>query len=112
MVLRDRARLVIGSLGLGIALWGLLVFLGQMYRALGTGRFEGVPVRTVLDDPQVRANVPTTVVEWAQSITAMDAHGVVRWLLDEVPLALLLIVVGGVAAWRSFSSELQASGER
>ena len=113
MVLRDRARLVVGSLGLGIAVWGLLVFLGQMYRALESGRLERVPVRTVLDDPHLRDNIPTTVTEWAQRITAsMDAHGVVSWLLDDVPLALLLIVVGGITAWRSFSWDSPASRER
>jgi hypothetical protein len=110
MVLRDRARLVVGSLGLGIVLWGLLVFFGQTYRALETGRFEGVPVRTVLDDRHVRDNMPATVVEWSQRITAkLDAHGPVGWFLDEVPLAVLLIVVGGVTAWKSFSGESSAS---
>src|SRR5688572_18082173 len=113
MVLRDRARLVIGSLGLGIAVWGLVVFLGQMYRALETGRLEGVPVRTVLDDPHVRYNIPTTVSQWAQTITTnIDCHVVVSWLLDEVPLELLLVVVGGITSWRSFSWDSPASRER
>ena len=81
-----------------------------MYRAIETGRLEGIPVRTVLQDPHVRANMPTTVVEWAQRITAnLDADGIVAWLLDDFPLALLLIVVGGVTAWRSFSWDSPAS---
>jgi hypothetical protein len=101
--------LVTGSIGLGIALWGLAVFLGQMYRALDTGRFEAVPMRTVLADPHVRDNIPTTVVEWAQRITGgMEAHGVVNWVLDEVPLALILVVVGGLTAWRSFGWDAES----
>lgn len=105
--------MVAGSLGLGIALWGLVIFIGQMYRAIETGRLEGVAVRTVLEDPHVRSNMPTTVVEWAQRITAnLDADSIVAWLLDDFPLALLLIVVGGVMSWRSFSWDSRASRER
>ena len=113
MVLRDRARLVIGSLGLGIAVWGVLVFLGQMYRAIDSGRLEAIPLRTVFEDPHVRDTVPATVSEWTQRITnSVDGQGVVGWLLDEVPLAVVLIVVGGITAWRSFSWDAAASRQR
>jgi len=113
MVLKDRARFVIGSVGLGIAVWGLLVFLGQMYRAIDTGHFEAIPVRAILDDPHVRGSVPPTVSEWAQKATqSVDAHWVVGWLLDEVPLAVVLIIVGGITAWRSFSWDAPLSRER
>jgi hypothetical protein len=84
-----------------------------MYRALETGKLEGVSVRTVLDDPHVRSNMPNTVVEWSQRITSsLDAQGLVTWLLDDFPLALLLIVVGGIIAWRSFTWESPVSRER
>jgi len=42
----------------------------------------------------------------------MDAQGVVGWLLDEVPLAVVLVVVGGITAWRSFTWDASAARER
>ena len=113
MVLRDRARLIIGSIGLGLVLTGLVIFVGQMYRAVESGRLETVAVRQVLDEPFVRHNVP---VSWSESLrrtsSALGADAAVDWLLDEFPLPLFLIVVGGIAAWRGLVWEPPASHRR
>jgi hypothetical protein len=113
MMGRDRARFVAGSFGLGIALSGLLIFLGQMYRAISSGHLEAVPVRSVLNEPLVRANIPTTVSEWLQHLfSSVEIDGLVAWLVDEVPLAAVLVVVGGVVAWRCLVWEPPASQRR
>jgi hypothetical protein len=104
MVLRDRTRLVVGSVGLAIALTGLLIFLGQMYRAIETGHLESVVVRHVIEEPIVRRNVPSRLSESLRHISGtLGADTAIDWLLDEFPLPLLLIVVGGAAAWRSLA---------
>src|SRR5687767_15790517 len=113
MIRRERARLIVGSLGLGTALSGLVLFLGQMYRAIQGGHLEAVPVRSLLDDRFVRANIPTTVSEWAQYLLAsVEVDGLVAWLVDEVPLAAVLILLGGVVAWRCLLWEAPASHRR
>jgi hypothetical protein len=110
MVLRDRTRLVVGSLGLAIALTGVFIFVGQMYRAIETGHLESVVVRHVIEEPLVRRNVPTRLSESLQQISStLGADSAIDWLLDEFPLPLLLILVGGVAAWRSLLGESPAS---
>lgn len=107
---RDRARLIIGSLGLGLAFSGLCIFLDQMYRAIVRGQFEAIPVRVVLTQPMVRANIPRTVSErWQQLLSSMELDGFVGWFVDEVPLAVLLIVLGGLVAWRCLIWEAPAS---
>lgn len=108
MVLRDRVRLVIGSLALGIALVGLLVFIGQMHRSIRDGRFESMPVRVVLDERLVRENVPSSVAQWSRRFADPQVEGALNWFLDEVPLALLLTVFGGVAAWWNLSKPFDA----
>src|SRR5919108_893870 len=99
MVLRDRLRFLIGSIGLSIAVLGFIVFIGQMHRSIRDGRFESVPVRVVLNDPFVRENVPASIAQWSQRLTDPKAEGVLSWLLDEMPLALVLAIVGGATAW-------------
>jgi len=107
---RDQARLIIGSLGLGMAVSGLCIFLDQMYRAIVSGHFETIPVRVVLTQPMVRANIPRTVSDWwLQLLSSIELDGVVDWLVDEVPLAALLIVLGGLVAWRCLVWEAPAS---
>ena len=108
MVLRDRLRFLIGSIGLAIAVLGFIVFIGQMHRSIRDGRFESVPVRVVLDDKFVRENVPVSLVQWSQRSTNPQAEDVLNWILDEVPLALLLGLVGGVTAWWNLSRPLDA----
>lgn len=114
MVLRDRTRLIVGSVGLGLVLAGMALFVEQMYRAVQTGRFERVPVGVVLDEPTVRENTPATVVRWLQQIISGTggAQNTVTWLLDDVPLALFLVVIGGVAAWRTLLREPPSSRRR
>jgi hypothetical protein len=107
---RDQTRLIVGSLGLGIAFAGFCIFLDQMYRALMSGHFEAIPVRVLLTEPTVRANIPGTVSERLQQLLAsMEIDGFVGWLVDEVPLAALLIVLGGLVAWRCLLWEAPAS---
>lgn len=113
MVLRDRARLIVGSIGLGLALTGLGLFIQQMLRSLSAGRLESVPVRAVFNEPVVRHNVPPAVTEWFQHIaTALGIHDFLLWSLDEFPLALVLIVLGTLIAWRSLLAESSASRGR
>ena len=113
MVLRDRVRLVIGSFGIGVAATGLLLFIGQMYRAVETGHLEPVVVRHVLEEPFVRRNVPLSVSEaLRRTSSAVGLDGALDWMLDEFPLPLFLMVLGGVAAWRSLSSEVSVSHKR
>src|SRR2546423_1482125 len=66
MVLRDRARLIVGSIGLGLALLGLGLFIEQMLHSLSAGRLERVPVRAVLSEPAVQRTIPPVAVEWLQ----------------------------------------------
>jgi hypothetical protein len=107
---RDQARLIIGSLGLGMAFSGFCIFLEQMYRAIVSGHFETIPVRVALTQPMVRANIPRTVSDSLQQLLAsIELDGVVAWLVDEVPLAALLIVLGGLVAWRCLLWEAPAS---
>ena len=113
MVLPDRARLVVGSIGLGLALTGLVLFLGQLYRGLDSGQLEAVAVRHVLDEPYVRKNVPVLVSDSLRRMNrALGTDAAVDWVLEEFPLALFLIVVGGVATWRSLAWESRASHRR
>jgi hypothetical protein len=110
---RDRARLIVGSLGLGLACSGLFVFLGQLYRAIQSGHLEAVPVRSVLNEPFVRTTIPRTVSEWMQHLFAsIEIDGLVAWIVDEIPLAVVLIVIGGVVAWRCLLWEAPASQRR
>jgi hypothetical protein len=107
---RDRARLIIGSLGLGMAFSGVCIFLDQMYRAIVGGHFEAIPIRVVLTQPMVQANIPRTVSERLQQLLAsIELDNLVGWLVDEVPLAALLIVLGGLVAWRCLVWEAPAS---
>jgi hypothetical protein len=107
---RDQTRLIIGSLGLGMAFSGFCIFVDQMYRAIVSGHFEAIPVRVVLTQPVVRANIPRTVSEWWQQLLAsIELDGFVGWLVDEVPLAVLLIVLGGLVAWRCLLWEAPTS---
>ena len=106
-------RLVIGSLGLGVAVTGLLLFIGQMYRAVETGHLQPVVVRQMLEEPIVRRNVPISLSEaLRRTSSAVGADAALDWVLDEFPLPLLLMVLGGVAAWRSLSWEVSASHKR
>jgi hypothetical protein len=110
---RDRARLIVGSLGLGTAFSGFCIFLDQMYRAISSGHYEAVPVKVVLAQPMVRANIPRTVSEQLQQLIAsMELDGLVEWLVNEVPLAALLIVLGALVAWRCLLWEAPASVKR
>ena len=107
---RDQARLVSGSIGLGMAFSGFCIFLEQMYRAMTSGHFEAIPVRVVLAQPVVRENIPKTVSEHLQQLlVSTELDRLVAWLVDEVPLAVLLIVVGGLVAWRCLLWEAPAS---
>jgi len=107
---RDQARLIIGSLGLGTAFSGFCIFLDQMYRAITSGHFEAIPVRVVLTQPMVRENVPRTVSEHLQQLlVSTELEGLVAWLVDEVPLAVILVVFGGLLAWRCLLWEAPAS---
>jgi len=107
---RDQVRLIIGSLGLGTAFSGFCIFLDQMYRSMTSGHFEAVPVRVVLAQQVVQQSIPRTVSEHIQQLlVSMELEGVVGWLVDEIPLAALLIVVGGLVAWRCLLWEAPAS---
>src|SRR5215468_2023471 len=113
MVLRDRTRLVIGSLGLGLTLWGVLLFAGQMYRAIESGRFENIPVRVILEEPLIRAMLTPTSGGWFERILVLtELQTLVTWFLDDVPLCLVLAVVGGLIAWWTFRWELRSSRAR
>src|SRR4051794_18569451 len=102
MVLRDRARLIVGSVGFGLALLGLGLFIEQMLRSLSSGRLERVPVRAALSEPALQRSVPPVAVEWLQrTAAALGVQDFLTWSLDEFPLALVLIVVGIFVAWRS-----------
>jgi hypothetical protein len=113
MMSRDRTRLIVGSIGLGLVLSAIVIVLEQMYHAIETGRLESIPVGSVLNAPAVRSTIPSTVVQWLQQLSgSIHAEGVVEWLLDDFPLALFLALVGGVAAWRSLLREPPPSRKR
>jgi len=110
MAQRERSRLLIGSLGLGLVITGLIVFLGQMYRAIDTGHLESVPVGSLLRDPMFPDLLPASWMRWIQRIPGeLKIEGAVTWLLDEVPLAAFLAVVGGLAAWRTLVREQRST---
>jgi len=110
---RDQVRLIVGSLGLGTAFSGVCIFLDQMYRAMTSGHFEPIPVRVVLTQAVVRHNIPNTFAEQFQQLLAsMELESVVGWFVDEIPLAALLIVLGGLVAWRCLLWEAPASVKR
>ena len=113
MVVRERYRFVVGSFGLGLVLAGLLVFFEQLYHAIVSGYLESVPVSALVKHPIVLESLPTGFVRWVQRIPgAFEAEGFVTWVLDEVPLALFLLVLGGVAAWRTLLREPRPSRRR
>ena len=113
VVARDRARLIFGSLGLGLALWGLILFLGQMYRAVESGRLESIPVRVVLNEPFIRHNILPRLARWFRWLSvAPDVQEFIDWFIDQTPLALLLVVIGGLVAWRTLLAESRASHRR
>jgi hypothetical protein len=113
MAVRDRARLIFGSLGLGLALSGLILFLGQMYRAVSSGRLESMPVRVVLDDPFVRYNIAPRVARWFEWLSLVpQLQESVTWFIDATPLALFLAVIGGLVVWRSMLREARTSHRR
>jgi hypothetical protein len=102
---RSRTRLIAGSCGLGLLLAGLFVFLGQVLNAIDTGRLERVPVGSLLNDPMVRSLLPR-FSEWSRGMPGSAEVGyVMDWLLNDVPLALFLAVIGGVTAWRTLLRE-------
>jgi len=106
----DQARLIIRSLGLGMAFSGFCIFLDQMYRAMTSGHFEAIPVRVVLAQRVVQQNIPPTLAHHIQQLlVSMELEGLVGWLVDQIPLAALLIVVGGLVAWRCLLWEAPAS---
>lgn len=107
---RDQARLIIGSLGLGTAFSGFCIFVDQMYRAMTSGHFETMPVRVVFAQRVVQQNIPRTVSDHIQQLlVSLELEGLVGWLVDQIPLAALLIVVGGLVAWRCLLWEAPAS---
>lgn len=103
MVFRERWRLLLGSLGLGLALLGVLLFVGQTLRSMEKGRFEITPVRAVFQEPMVREHVPSSLGQWFRTLSDFDVENAVNWFLDEVPLSLLLIALGGAMAWWNLS---------
>ena len=110
---RDRARLIIGSLGLGVAFSGFCIFLDQMYRAITSGHFDAIPVRVMLNERTIRTNIPSSVSESLQQLFAsIELDGLVGWFIDQVPLSAFLIVVGGLVAWRCLLWEASASLKR
>jgi len=113
MVLRDRTRLVVGSLGLGLVLWGLLLFGGQLYRAIETGRFENIPVRVIFEEPLIRRVLTPSAGGWFERFLVLtDLQTFVTWLLDEIPLCMLLLVVGSLVVWWTFVWEARESRAR
>jgi hypothetical protein len=110
--LHDRARLIVGSLGLGLVLWGLILFLGQMYSALETGRLESISVGSVLKRTRLRALVPDALGEAPRRLFGNELGDSVDWLLDRIPFALFLGVVGGLVTWRTLLREAPPSHGR
>jgi hypothetical protein len=113
IAVRDRARLLFGSLGLGLALSGLVLFLGQMYRAIENGRLETIPVRVVLDEPFIRHTIIPRLAgcfRWLSVNPELPES--VGWFIDQTPLALFLAVIGGLLVWRNLLAESRPSHRR
>ena len=107
--MRDRARLIVGSFGLGLVLWGLMLFLGQMYGAIETGRLESVSLGSVVNRTTSRAFLPDAVADAPRRILGNEFAESVDWLLDHIPVALFLGVVGGIVTWRTLLREPPSS---
>jgi len=112
VLLRDRARLIVGSLGLGLVLWGLILFLGQMYSAVENGRLESISVGSVLSGTRLRALLPDAIGEAPRQVFGNELADSVDWLLDRIPFALFLGVVGGIVTWRTLLREAPSSRRR
>jgi hypothetical protein len=112
VLLRDRARLIVGSFGLGLVLWGLMLFLGQMYGAIESGRLESISVASVVNRTTLRTLLPDAIVEAPRRIFGVEFVDSVDGLLDHIPLALFLGVIGGIVTWRTLLRESPASRGR
>lgn len=105
VIRRARTRLILGSCGLGLLLTGLLVFITQVLKAIDTGHLERVPVGSLLNDPTIRSFLPR-FSDWFHGMPgAAEVGYVMDWFLNDVPLALLLVMLGGVMVWRTLLRE-------
>lgn len=73
----------------------VLLFAGQVLYAARHGRWLPLPVRVLVRDAAARDSLPGLVQSWGDRLLSWSpVHGVVVWLLDEVPLGLILGCIG------------------
>ena len=109
---RERWSLIVGSLGLALLLAGLLVFFEQVFEAIDTGRWPERTLWTLLHAPGVQRVLPLAFRTWLERPAPDDAvQTSVRWLVEAVPLALLLGGVGVVMIWKTSRLDRSRVGE-
>lgn len=109
---RDRWSLIVGSLGLGLVLAGLMVFVAQAVEAIDTGRWPPSTLGTLMRDPMGQRLVPFSFRAWLERPGSWHAlHGAVRWFVDVVPLALLLGGAGLYMTWKAARLDRARVGE-
>ena len=109
---RERWSLIVGSLGIGLMVLGLIVFLGQAVAAMNTGQWPATTLGTLVKDPMMFGLVPSAFRAWLDQPRSWHAlHGIVDWIVNTVPLALLLGGAGLFMTWKSLRLDRSRVGE-
>ena len=92
--------LVVGCLGLAIAISGLVVFVGEMAHWLDSGEWRGLPMRWLLEDPVIGSFLRRTLLGWLNGPDdALGLHALANTVLDRTPAPVFLVALGGAVGW-------------